>query len=72
MTKYGPGFKMPKLSFKLILLTPMLCQSSYLSTASTVMFPADDSEWSLAGNAGVAGFIRHPVRGIYTEPVTNN
>lgn len=32
-----------------------------LSTASTVMLPADDSEGSFAGNAGVAGFIGDPV-----------
>lgn len=36
-----------------------------LSTASTVMFSADNSEGSFAGNAGVAGFIRHPVWGVF-------
>lgn len=45
---------------------------SYLSAASTVMFPADNSERSLAGNAGVAGFIRDPVRRVCTEPKRNS
>lgn len=41
-----------------------------LSTASTVMFPADNSERSLAGNAGVAGFIRDPVRRVFELALT--
>lgn len=45
---------------------------SYLSTASAVMLSADDSERSLAGNAGVAGFIRYPVWWICTEPMRNS
>lgn len=40
----------------------------YLSTAPTVMLPADDSEGSLAGDAGVACIIRDPVWRVWTEP----
>lgn len=36
-----------------------------LATTSTVMLSADDSEGSFAGNAGVAGFIGHPVWRIF-------
>lgn len=35
--------------------------SLYLSTAPTVMLPADDGKGSLAGNAGAAGIIRDPI-----------
>lgn len=38
-----------------------------LPTASTVVLPADDSERSFAGNARVAGFIRHPIWRICRE-----
>lgn len=44
---------------------------SYLSAASTVMFPADNSEGSLTGNAGIAGFIGDPVGRVCTEPKRN-
>lgn len=40
-----------------------------LSTASTVMLPADDGEGSLAGNAGAAGFIWDPVRRVFEVAV---
>lgn len=36
------------------------------------MLPTDDSEGSLAGNAGVAGFIGDPVWRVYTEPTRNS
>lgn len=60
-----------QIHIKLRILPPGLHQSLYLSTASTVMLPTDDSERSLAGNAGVAGFIRHPVWRVCTEPTRN-
>lgn len=44
-------------------------EGGHLSTAPTVMFPADDGEGSLAGNAGVAGFIWDPIWGVLREPV---
>lgn len=57
--------QLDQLHTKLGILPPELRQSSYLSTASTVMLPADDSEGSLTGNAGITGFIGHPVWRVY-------
>lgn len=36
-----------------------------LSTAPTVVLPADDGEGSLAGDAGVAGVVRNPVGRVF-------
>lgn len=43
---------------------------THLPTASAVVLPAYDGERSFAGDARVAGFIRHPIWRIYREPTT--